>query len=347
MRWDNNLITRLGSGEWNGGAANWGRRRADAALCRWRWESPAPHRSSPPRTMTMTETTTETTTLLDRLLQRHVRQQHLSLVTSVLGASASWYGHALLAKILLDARAAVIHVSLLHDATFHADCARKWGIDLGLAARRGRYAFIDGLFSSAPAFSERANDIATRIRQCKKTMATGDASSLHLVVENPDVLLAVGGMSAVEVLNELLDWHEVCVFGLDKPGGGLYRGLKTARACVCVFQLVSSSTVMVNADSALVSRARTRLEKEESAFVVILAHQASTVTSLRMLDTGLASDVSGVLRVTTTSPTSSDSGSRSSSDGDCDGPDHWREKEVLYFVKDGSVEVFNRGQIRD
>lgn len=295
--------------------------------------------------MTTTETTTETTTLLDRLLQRHMRQQHLSLVTSVLGASASWYGHALLAKILLGAQAAVIHVSLLHDATFHADCARKWGIDLGLAARRGRYAFIDGLFSSAPAFSERANDIATRIRQCKKAMATGDASGLHLVVENPDVLLAVGGMSAVEVLNELLDWHEVCVFGLDNPGGALQWAKNCAR--VCVFQLVSSSTVMVNADSALVSRARTRLEKEESAFVVILAHQASTVTSLRMLDTGLASDVSGVLRVTTTSPTSSDSGSRSSSDGDCDGPDHWREKEVLYFVKDGSVEVFNRGQIRD
>lgn len=168
---------------------------------------------SPPSTMTESETTT----LLDRLLQRHVHQQQLSLVTSVLGASASWYGHALLAKILLDARAAVIHVSLLHDATFHADCSRKWGIDLGLAARRGRYAFIDGLSSSAQAFSERANDIATRIRQCKRAMATGNASGVHLVVENPDVLLAVGGMSAVEVLNELLDWHEACVcvlFGL-------------------------------------------------------------------------------------------------------------------------------------
>lgn len=159
-------------------------------------------------------TETEATTLLDRLLQRHVHQQQLSLVTSVLGASASWYGHALLAKILLDARAAVIHVSLLHDAAFHTDCARKWGIDLGLAARRGRYLFIDGLSSSALAFSERANDIATRIRQCKRAMATGGASGVHLVVENPDVLLAVGGMSAVEVLNELLDWHEACVCGL-------------------------------------------------------------------------------------------------------------------------------------
>lgn len=95
---------------------------------------------------------------------------------------------------------------------------------------------------------------------------------------------------------------------------------------------------MVNADSALVSRARTRLEREESAFVVTLAHQASTVTSLRTLDTGLARDVSGVLRVTTTSPAGS---------GDRGGPDHWHEQEVLYFVKDGSVEVFNRGQMRD
>jgi elongator complex protein 6 len=53
-----------------------------------------------------------------------------------------------------------------------------------------------------------------------------------------------------------------------------------------------------------------------------------------MLDTGLAKDVSGVLRVTRRHdliPTN---------DQD------WNEKEVLYFVKDGSVEVFGRGEMR-
>lgn len=94
---------------------------------------------------------------------------------------------------------------------------------------------------------------------------------------------------------------------------------------------------MVNADSALVSRARTRLELEEAYFVTTLAHQASSVASLRMLDTGLAKDVSGVLRVTM-SPVESTTSRE-------DGQD-WNEKEVLYFVKEGSVDVFGRGQMR-
>jgi elongator complex protein 6 len=94
---------------------------------------------------------------------------------------------------------------------------------------------------------------------------------------------------------------------------------------------------MINADSALVSRSRTRLEMEESSFVTTLAHQASSVTSLRMLDTGLAKDVSGVLRVTTAFDTTS---------SDRQNGQDWNEKEVLYFVRDGSVEVFNRGQMR-
>ena len=93
------------------------------------------------------------------------------------------------------------------------------------------------------------------------------------------------------------------------------------------------TTVMVNADSALITRSSTRLEMEETSFVTTLAHEASSVTSLRMLDTGLAKDVSGVLRITTAS------GQTTSTRED------WREKEVLYFVKDGAVEVFNRGQM--
>lgn len=84
--------------------------------------------------------------------------------------------------------------------------------------------------------------------------------------------------------------------------------------------------MLVNADSALVSRNACRLEKENAAFVMTLAHQATNVTSLRMLDTGLAKDVSGVLRIT--------------------GAGGGWEREVLYHIKDSSVEVFNRGQMR-
>jgi elongator complex protein 6 len=100
-------------------------------------------------------------------------------------------------------------------------------------------------------------------------------------------------------------------------------------------KLVESTILMVNADSALVSWAHSRIETEHAAFVITLAHQASSVSSLRMLDTGLAKDVSGVLRITTSDKTISDHWDESKRD----------EKEVLYLVKDGLVEVFNRGQM--
>ena len=64
-----------------------------------------------------------------------------------------------------------------------------------------------------------------------------------------------------------------------------------------------------------------------------MAHQARFVTSMRELDTGVAKDVSGVLRITR-------------------GPGEWgnnhgeevEEREFLYFVGgDGGVRVFERG----
>lgn len=54
----------------------------------------------------------------------------------------------------------------------------------------------------------------------------------------------------------------------------------------------------VAADDPLVSSQTTMLEKEHAAFVLSLAHEAEAVFSLRMLDTGTAKDVSGVLRIT-------------------------------------------------
>lgn len=76
----------------------------------------------------------------------------------------------------------------------------------------------------------------------------------------------------------------------------------------------------------------TSLEKEHAAFAVSLAHDSTLVISVRMLDTGAARDVSGVLRITP--------GPRN------DGVDSVvEERELLYFVAgDGGVRVFERGQ---
>jgi elongator complex protein 6 len=88
--------------------------------------------------------------------------------------------------------------------------------------------------------------------------------------------------------------------------------------------------VTVAADGPLVSAQGTSLEKEHAAFVLSLAHEAEMVISLRMLDTGTAKDVSGVLRATR-------GGGSTGYVTD--------ERELLYFVgSDGAVRVFERGQ---
>lgn len=83
----------------------------------------------------------------------------------------------------------------------------------------------------------------------------------------------------------------------------------------------------VSADDALLHTQITTLEKDHAAFTLSLAHEARTVMALRLLDTGTARDVSGVVRVT--------GGGKGDGKGD---------EEYLYFVGgDGGVRVFERG----
>ena len=88
--------------------------------------------------------------------------------------------------------------------------------------------------------------------------------------------------------------------------------------------------VTLSADEPLISARTTTLEREHSAFVLSLAHEARMVMALRLLDTGTAKDVSGVMRIT--------------AGGDDTGPPV-EEHEYLYHVGgDGGVRVFERGQ---
>jgi elongator complex protein 6 len=97
-----------------------------------------------------------------------------------------------------------------------------------------------------------------------------------------------------------------------------------------LFQKVHSSIVTLAADEALISTQATSLEKKHAAFALSLAHEAEMIISLRMLDTGTARDVSGVLRIT-------NGGGSTGHVAD--------ERELLYFVGgDGGVRVFERGQ---
>ena len=89
--------------------------------------------------------------------------------------------------------------------------------------------------------------------------------------------------------------------------------------------------VSASADEPLLLLPSTPLETEHAAFVGGLVQQAYFVMSLRLLSTGVAKDVSGILRITR--------GSGSGAEFD-----EVEEKEVLYLVSgDGNVRVFERG----
>lgn len=93
--------------------------------------------------------------------------------------------------------------------------------------------------------------------------------------------------------------------------------------------MVHATVLTLAADEPLVTLQQTPLENKHAGFLLGLAHQADIVMGLRLLDTGTARDVSGVLRIT---------------NGGAVG-DKIEERECLYFVAgDGGVRVFERGQ---
>lgn len=93
---------------------------------------------------------------------------------------------------------------------------------------------------------------------------------------------------------------------------------------------VHALILTLSADEPLVSSQTTTLEKEHAALVLSAAHEAKMVMSLRLLDTGTAKDVSGVIRITR---------------GGAESERSIEEREYLYHVVgDGGVRVFERGQ---
>jgi elongator complex protein 6 len=99
---------------------------------------------------------------------------------------------------------------------------------------------------------------------------------------------------------------------------------------------VHATVVTLDADYPLVSSLHTPLEREHASLLVSLAHQADFIMNLRLLDSGTARDVSGVIRITV---------GDEASDVDRDVQKRIEEKELLFFVGgDGGVRVFERGQ---
>lgn len=207
------------------------------------------------------------------------------------------------------------------------------GLDLESLARGGRFSFVDGLTSlftpPNPRDSPRKGYRALRsakhgdIRRelfaalADITAADGAATKTILIVDQPDFLLA----ATSDLLPDNNSLSE------ELSNGAALRNL-----LMDVQEQVYASIFTVSADEPLISAQNTKLEKENTTLVLSLAHSAQKLISLRLLDTGSASDVSGVIRVT-------------HGGGEADGFHDVDEGELLYFVgTDGSVKVFHRGQ---
>ncbi|KAK1590683.1 uncharacterized protein LY79DRAFT_515359 [Colletotrichum navitas] len=253
------------------------------------------------------------------------------LLTGVLGASTNWlvlrHLYSYLRKPAADGEEAtaaadvrVVLVSFMRDFAFWKEGAGRLGLDLEGLGRSGRFVFVDGLsglfwqegFAAKPAAKgqrvlrgARLPDIQRELEGAVADVSAEGAKTV-LVLDQPDLLLAASGegLTGLALRNMLLDVQEK----------------------------VHATVFTVAADEPLVASQTTTLEKEHAAFVLGLAHAAETVISLRLLDTGNASDVSGVLRIT------------AGGDAHCE-REAVEETELLYFVGgDGSVKVFGRGQ---
>ncbi|TDZ46823.1 hypothetical protein CTRI78_v008934 [Colletotrichum trifolii] len=249
------------------------------------------------------------------------------LLTGVLGASTNWlvlrYLYSYLRRPIPGEEAPtedvrVVLVSFMRDFAFWKEGAGRLGLDLEALCRTGKFAFVDGLtglFSGwAPPVPKgrrtlRSASLPDIQRELDAAVADVSAPGVKtvLIVDQPDLVLAATGdeVTGLGLRDMLLDVREK----------------------------VHASIVTAAADEPLIATQTTTLEKEHAGFVLGLAHAAEMVVSLRLLDTGTASDVSGVVRITP------------GGGGEGDGERTVEETELLYFVgTDGSVKVFGRGQ---
>lgn len=176
--------------------------------------------------------------------------------------------------------------------------------------------------SNLTALDALETDVASVIESLRKpSMKDGeqveDETEVLLVIDQPDLFLAATGPGKGLGATEMGNW----VMGLRQHA---YATILT----------LSADSPLIHA-STFDRQNATPLETEHAAFAVGLSHQARIVMQLRNLETGAASDVSGVLRVS----------KGGAWEGDEISAEENLEKEVLYFVqRDGGVRVFGRGE---
>lgn len=148
--------------------------------------------------------------------------------------------------------------------------------------------------------------------------SSSGANKTLLILDNPDLLLALSLTTTPSALTSLL------------------LNLHTLPTVSHILAHVQSDTSLVS-----LSAPPQALEVSQHNFLVKVAHMARRIVGVRVLDTGVARDVSGVLRITEQTDDWVGCGFEEDEDHE-----KWsgKGKEFLYRIMgDGSVKVFERG----
>ncbi|KAL2150009.1 hypothetical protein VTH82DRAFT_7685 [Thermothelomyces myriococcoides] len=262
-----------------------------------------------------------------------------------------------------DREAAVVLVSFLRDFTFWRDGLARLGIDLEAAGRRGRFAYVDGLpagglFSggggSAAGAGAGAESTAASLRQqgwrrtavalagpgdirdtvlaCVEQLKKNHSPRQGVSSSAPSGDGSDGTTRAGRKVVLVIDGLDFVLAAMDpnsRPGGppeAAWTATGVKEVLTELREATHAAIVTLAADDPLIKEQETTLEKQHAWFALSLAHEADTVLSLRLLDTGAAQDVSGVIRITNRRAPA-------------------QNHEYLYHVGgDGAVRVFERGQ---
>ncbi|KAL8796825.1 MAG: hypothetical protein Q9195_000908 [Heterodermia aff. obscurata] len=235
-------------------------------------------------------------------------ESSLTLLTSVLGASSNWLVLRFLysaqisrkgpdATLVSDSEAKVVLVSWLRDWSFWKEGAKRLGVDL---TKSSFVTFFDGLGTGFGLHEGGIEQVEGKILDATRKLKN-EGSKVLVILDGIDLLLAATKTSVGEIVD-----------------------------CVGELREHAAIVLTLSADAPLLHTRHTPLEVNHASLVMNLAHQARLVLGVRDLDTGVARDVSGVVRI--------------GRGGGSEGAEGLEEKELLYFVAgDGGVRVFGRG----
>ncbi|PSS03253.1 hypothetical protein BD289DRAFT_219691 [Coniella lustricola] len=234
----------------------------------------------------------------------------------------------------------VVFVSFLRDYGFWKDGAGRLGLNLDNLTAQNKFSFVDGL---TRLFSRSTGGSAPGSAFARPAVVSSDAAAAAapkrgglIFLESPRIADVARTINAA--IQKQQQQQRRVVLVLDQPdmllaAAGAGDGVTSGSLRDLVLDLreeVHATIITLAADEPLVASQTTTLEKEHAAFLLSIAHEAEAMLSLRLLDTGTAKDVSGVVRATR---------------GGASLNQTIEEHEYLYYVGgDGGVKVFERGQ---